>query len=238
MSALDPPQTSIARQALRFFSATFLGAAFAMAIAQGSALAARFGNAEIILTAAGFLEGWAMGAMQWTALRAHLPRSAHRSWLLASSAGVGFAWAMGFVFFHMVDQAEIQPMSMALRVLTLVALLGAVVGALQWVVLGKVFERGTPWVAANALAASISMIVMFAAPARALGDPTNPATSVLVFLMQFVGLLAGALLLAAAFASMLAGDTKPISARSFEHRSRTRSDGSRGPFSSPGRSPE
>lgn len=122
------------------------------------------GDAALIagLTAAGALEGAALGYTQSRVLARYLPSLDGRAWVVGTSAGAAFAWFVGMsgpaVF------AVGVPVWLALLVMVPAWLTGLLaMGAAQWLVLRRAVPRCRRWVPLTAAAWLVGVMIPVAA---------------------------------------------------------------------------
>jgi hypothetical protein len=111
------------------------------------------------LTAAGVLEGLALGVAQSRVLRRFAPTVDRRAWIRATAAAAGFAWLVG------MGGGAVMGSEAVSRPVALVALVPAwcagllEMGALQWRVLRRVVPRSVRWVWVNAAAWLVGVMI-------------------------------------------------------------------------------
>jgi hypothetical protein len=138
-------------------------------VAAGSAIINTIETINIhgVLLTIGILEGASLGFTQWLVLRRYIKHSGW--WVLATTVGALIAWLVGlFVSLILLVEFADGAANVVARntaLLNGVALLGAVVGAVlgvsQWLVLAAHIRKAIWWILANALAWSIGLIVAF-----------------------------------------------------------------------------
>jgi hypothetical protein len=111
------------------------------------------------LTAAGVLEGLALGVAQSRVLRRFAPTVDRRAWIRATAAAAGFAWFVGMGGGAVMgSEAVSRPVALVALVPAWCAgLLG--MGALQWRVLRRVVPRSVRWVWVNAAAWLVGVMI-------------------------------------------------------------------------------
>jgi hypothetical protein len=187
-----------------------LGTTFAIGRALSPALESRPGAAAAILVALSaillgiVLEGVLVGAAQEHVLRRQLPGLRPRSWVLATAAGAGLAWALGMIPSTVValtssaqesaPMPEPAPLVQYGLAIALGLVTGPLLGAAQWTVLRRVLPRAGWWLGANALAWAAGMLVIFAGMDRVPwgGRPLAVLSSIFV-VCAFAGLVVGAI---------------------------------------------
>lgn len=135
------------------------------------------------LVLVGFLEGWALGALQWTVLSRFVPADERREWLIASSLGVGFGWlialSIGLIAPHLVDLASAW---VPLGAIAGGCAVGALIGGAEWQVLGGSFEGAARWMLANTVGWCLTIVPVLAAAPR-LVDASTSTTEVVTSLL-------------------------------------------------------
>jgi hypothetical protein len=146
------------------------------------------------LTAAGCLEGLAIGAAQAVVLRRHAAPVDRRAWIAVTSAAAGFAWLVGMGGGALLGAAVLPP---AVLLVILVpawtaALLG--MGAGQWLVLRRTIPRSGRWVPVTA-GAWLAGVALPVAALSAVPGGWPPAMHVIVgvFAAVAMGVTVGAL---------------------------------------------
>jgi len=150
-----------------------LGRTIAPLLDEVTAPVAVIGGAMAVVAVGIVLEGVVVGWAQARVLRSRLADLVPRTWVLATAAGAGVAWAVGMVpSTVMALVADPSPTSVSpppelplLAQYSLAALLGAVTGPIlglvQWVVLRRHVARAGAWLGANAAAWAIGMPIIF-----------------------------------------------------------------------------
>lgn len=111
------------------------------------------------LTAAGLLEGAALGAAQARVLARHAPGVDGRAWVVATAAAAGFAWFAGMGGGALMG-ADVAPPGVLLAFLVPVWVLALVgMGALQWRVLHRAVPRSLRWVPVTAGAWAVGVVI-------------------------------------------------------------------------------
>lgn len=119
----------------------------------GAGLAAAGGPDGVVvpsLTAAGSLEGAALGTAQAVVLRRHLPRFRTAGWIIATAMAAAFAWMVGMSIGSLLGNLQDPPgwLFPALAVAALAALLGMGFG--QWLVIRPVVPNSSRWIPVTA----------------------------------------------------------------------------------------
>lgn len=169
-----------------------LGTTLAMAAGAFSAndkvtLAVGLSLALSVAVSGALVEGFAVGGLQWLAIRRVLPELDARAWVIATSLGAFVAWVLGMLpstFFSAAqasasaassaEQAAYDPpLALQLGLAALMGLvLGPILGVPQWWVLRSHLPRAGWWVAANSMAWALGMPMIFLATSLvAAGDP-------------------------------------------------------------------
>jgi hypothetical protein len=119
----------------------------------------------IALVMAATVEGAIVGLAQWWVLGHYLPTLTRRVWLLATVLGAIVAWMTGMMLSTLgADFISARESTAALLFgATLGPVVGALLGAAQWLALRHYVQRAGWWVLANALAWTAGMAVIFAA---------------------------------------------------------------------------
>ena len=154
-----------------------------------------------VAVGSGVIEATVIGLAQWWAMHPWFPGISRRAWWLATLAGALIAYVLGYLpstIMSLGEQMAESPAPMAeppqWAVLLLAAGMGAIGGVVlsfaQWLVLRKNAPGATIWIPANMLAWAAGMPVIFWGIDLA---QKMPSTSVLVLVMAFSLLLAGAI---------------------------------------------
>jgi hypothetical protein len=165
-------------------------------LAPDSGLVHALAYAAVLVLAGTFLEGVVVGMAQWLVLRGSLPDLTGRAWIGATATGAAVAWMLGMVpstFLSTIPQGPAvpdTPMSDAL-IFSLAALMGLVLGLVlatpQWWVLRRQVERAGWWIAANTVAWSVGMAIIFAGAGNIPTGNVGPGT-----VLWLLAMLAGA----------------------------------------------
>jgi hypothetical protein len=134
------------------------------------------------------LDGGIVGAAQWSVLRVPLPTLSWRSWAGATAQGAGLAWALGMIPSTLMaanqesGSGAAGPPSQEPGLLVyygLAASLGLVAGAIlalaQWWVLRRHVPHASLWIAANAAAWAVGMVLVFVGTRLIPASGTAPA---------------------------------------------------------------
>lgn len=111
----------------------------------------------------GLAMGLAIGLAQWWILRRYLPWIAARSWLAVTSSGLVVGSFVGMIVGGNLDlnALNIAMGMIALGILLLTALLGALLGFFQWLILHQDLSQSGLWIVANALAWMLGLAIAF-----------------------------------------------------------------------------
>jgi hypothetical protein len=144
----------------------------------------------VVLIAAGSLAGAVLGACQWTAIGPHLPREKAR-WIAHTTAASAFTWTLG-VFGSAAAQAPeatCTPVGVVLAsVMPVGMLVGAAIGAAQWLILRRRYEDSGWWLLANTLGWALGTMSAFTWMVRC---PQPESAAALAVLGTTAGLIAG-----------------------------------------------
>ncbi|HJV63221.1 MAG TPA: hypothetical protein VJ743_19895 [Albitalea sp.] len=153
------------------------------------------------------LEGALVGYMQGRVLTRREPRVTLGQWTLATSVGAGLAWTLGMLPSTLagllaappidaIAAAEpagpplwiVLPMALAMG-----ALLGPLLALMQWRLLRQVARHAARWLAANAAAWGLGMLVVFAGMAALSWSGSSARTAGAVFVVcSLAGAVVGA----------------------------------------------
>lgn len=111
------------------------------------------------LTAAGSLEGAALGLTQAWVLKRHVPAIVSRDWVIATALAAAFAWFVGMSGASILG-SQLEPawvFALMLGPAWLAALLG--MGFAQWIVLRRVIPKSRSWIPVTAAAWFVGVMV-------------------------------------------------------------------------------
>ena len=106
----------------------------------------------VALVAAGFVEGYVLGAFQGVVMRRLVPQLPARRWALATSVGAAIAWTIGMMPSTLHDTLTQLPVAV-LVVLGVAAglVLLTSIGTLQWLVMRRYVDHCARWIPTTAL---------------------------------------------------------------------------------------
>ncbi len=152
----------------------------------------------LIIVMAGVIEGAIVGVAQWTVLRQRLPDLPRTQWVRATAAGAFIAWALGMLPGTLIDMGSmggsteefsLPPGVEYLLAALMGAVLGPILGGVQWWVLRAYVQQAWQWIPAHALAWAGGMTAIFVV--MGLLPPTiDPSWMVVAFALA--GIVAGA----------------------------------------------
>lgn len=129
-------------------------------------------GALVMVGKGALVEGATVGVAQGRELRRVLPGLSLRRWVLATAVGAGVAWLLGMIPSTVMsltrspaDTPSTAEPPVGVTLLLAVgmgAVLGPILALPQWWVLRKHVSRAGWWVAANAAAWAVGMVVIFA----------------------------------------------------------------------------
>lgn len=156
----------------------------------------------LLTTATGAVEGTVVGLLQWSVLRAPLPRVTRREWLLATLAGALVAWFLGSLPSTLIGLGgdssgaaaqEPETWLMMLLAAGMGLFLGLILALPQWIVLRRHARRAWVWLPANAAAWALGMPIIFAAVDLAYQAGTIPgAAGIMAAALALTGAIVGA----------------------------------------------
>jgi hypothetical protein len=112
--------------------------------------------------AAGIVEGGVVGWAQWRVLREPLPAVGRRAWIGATAATAALAWTVGMSLGTLAAPESEPPFAIvAVGAAAFGAVVGALLGAGQALVLREHVRHPERWVLANSLGWTIGMVVAF-----------------------------------------------------------------------------
>lgn len=153
-----------------------------------------FAVALAVVVAGGLVEGAALGGLQARGLRRRLPRLNAWAWFGVTAAVAGVGWALASVPGVLApnDGGPEPPLLLVLvGALALGAVMGALLGAAQAMVLRGVVRRPSRWILGNTLAWPPTMAVIFLGATTPESTWSTPAV---VALGAVTGLVAGTVL--------------------------------------------
>lgn len=124
----------------------------------------------VIVVAAGVIEGVIVGVAQWLVLQHLLPHLPLTKWVKATAAGAFIAWALGMVPSTLIDMGSVAGTSEMMTIPPGVeyllaagmgAVLGPILGVVQWWVLREYVHQAWWWIAAQSLAWAAGMTTIF-----------------------------------------------------------------------------
>jgi hypothetical protein len=144
------------------------------------------GVAILVMSLAGAAEGAALGYAQSRVLRRLVPTMSAGAWTLATSAGGVIAWIFGVSMIWFSPPTPYLPVFTS--VLALVAMagatLGAIMGAIQWLVLRRHLEAAGGWIVGNMFAWGAGLVV-------AMLGASIPSERTPIAVVLFVGSVTG-----------------------------------------------
>jgi hypothetical protein len=148
------------------------------------------GSTAFAIVAGALLEGGVVGYAQARVIHVRFPVLRTRAWILATVTGAGAAWLLGMIPSTVLSLRETgapsatapEPGPIALLLLTAAmgAVLGPVLSTPQYFVLKRLVNGAAWWIAANALAWALGMIVIFAAIGTLPADASDLRAAVTV----------------------------------------------------------
>ncbi|XGV97910.1 MAG: hypothetical protein ACAF41_03045 [Leptolyngbya sp. BL-A-14] len=155
-------------------------------------------SAVAVFHITGLLEGLVLGMAQWLVLHRYVKHI--KAWVVVTAIAVMIAWLIGLqisalMVFPMILNTTLTAAMKAQTLLKGVFLLGAWVGAVlgfaQWLVLRAHIHRAALWIAANALAWALGLVVAFMMVSMIHTSPFSLATA---FAGAATGLITGAVI--------------------------------------------
>ncbi len=185
-----------------------LGSTFVAGVVLFGGLAESPGIAAILLSAAamtatGALEGFIVGAAQWSVLRDAFPGIGRRSWIVATIVGAVVAWFFGSTTMAFAglsqSSASAAPEEPPQGIILLMAagmglVAGLILSAAQWRVLRRLARKAGWWLPANAMAWFAGMPLIFGGVDLA-QRAVSPVGAILVMgaAIAFAGAMVGAI---------------------------------------------
>lgn len=168
-------------------------AAAAASRAAGEVGGGRLGAALGIIVLGGLVEGSALGALQGWWMANRFPGLSRGSWLLVTVVVAGFGWAAASLPGLGAASTDAEPPVglVIVGAIALGALMGALLGAAQALVLRKHVRHPWRWVSISALAWAPVMAVIFVG---AMMPDASWSTPAVILLGSATGIVAGAIL--------------------------------------------
>lgn len=124
----------------------------------------------VIVVAAGVIEGMIVGVAQWLVLQHLLPHLPLARWVKATAAGAFIAWALGMMPSTLMDMGSAPGSGEMITIPAGVeyllaagmgAVLGPILGGVQWWLLREYVQQAWWWIPAHALAWAGGMAAIF-----------------------------------------------------------------------------
>lgn len=113
----------------------------------------------LVTVPAGLGEGAVLGFAQWWVLRRYLPSLSGRAWVLATALAAGLAWIIGVTLSTLGSSARLSPAIVIALAVVLGIIFLLTMGGAQWWVLRRHLARAGWWIAANAIAWPVGVLV-------------------------------------------------------------------------------
>jgi hypothetical protein len=148
-------------------------------------------GAIALLVAIGVAEGALLGALQWSALAGFADADDRAEWIATTAIGVALAWLLALATGVLAPRVlDLGSAGVGVAALAGGALIGALIGALQWWVLARHFSGALAWLRASALGWCLSVVPVFVATPEILAGTARGVDALTTIL---VGLLCAGL---------------------------------------------